>query len=567
MGVRTRQDGPRTGGFGFMTKYIFVTGGVVSSIGKGITSASIGRLLKNRGLRVTMIKMDPYVNADAGTMNPYEHGEVFVTDDGAETDLDVGNYERFTDTNLSKLNSITTGSIYGGVIAKERRGDFLGRCVQVIPHVTDEIKEHIRRAARDKAADVAVVEVGGTVGDIESLPFLEAIRQFKKEAGPGGSLYIHVTLIPGIGPWEELKTKPTQHSVAKLREVGIHPDILVCRSKSPMTPEMREKLALFCDVEEEAVVESLNVDSIYQVPLVFEEEGVGNLIAKRLYLYDSKPSGPDTAEWERVVKAITHPAKEVEIALVGKYTDLRDAYMSVSEAIHHGGIENKTRVKVRWIESADFNNVPAAELLDGVHGLVVPGGFGERGVEGKLEAVRYARENNIPYLGLCYGLQMAVIEFARHVAGLEGANTTEADRATPHPVIHILPEQEDVENKGATMRLGLYPCRLAEGTLARDVYGEALVYERHRHRYEFNNQYRDDLTAKGLVISGTSPDDRLVEIVELPGHPFFIATQFHPEFKSRPNNAHPLFRRFVGAAVDLMEQKNPPKRKKAVAAR
>ena len=550
-----------------MTKYIFVTGGVVSSIGKGITSASIGRLLKNRGLRVTMIKVDPYVNADAGTMNPYQHGEVFVTDDGAETDLDLGNYERFTDTNLSKLNSITTGSVYGNVIAKERRGDYLGRCVQVIPHVTDEIKEHIRRAARDKAADVAVIEVGGTVGDIESLPFLEAIRQFKKEAGPGGSLYIHVTLIPAIGPWDELKTKPTQHSVAKLREVGIHPDILVCRSKSPMSQEMREKLALFCDVEEEAVVESLNVSSIYQVPLIFEEEGVGNLIAKRLYLYDSKPSGPDTAEWERVVKSITRPSKEVEIAIVGKYTELRDAYMSVSEAIHHGGIENDTHVNLRWVESADLDSMPAENLLKGVHGLVVPGGFGERGVEGKLEAVRYARENNIPYLGLCYGLQMAVIEFARNVAGLECANTTEVDRATPHPVIHILPEQEQIEEKGATMRLGLYPCRLAEGSLARDVYNEALVYERHRHRYEFNNQYRDELTEKGLVISGTSPDGRLVEIIELPDHPFFIASQFHPEFKSRPNSAHPMFRRFVKASVENMEQAGPTKKRKLAVAR
>jgi len=550
-----------------MTKYIFVTGGVVSSIGKGITSASIGRLLKNRGLRVTMIKIDPYVNADAGTMNPYQHGEVFVTDDGAETDLDLGNYERFTDTNLSKLNSVTTGSVYGNVIARERRGDYLGRCVQVIPHVTDEIKEHIRRAARDKAADVAVIEVGGTVGDIESLPFLEAIRQFKKEAGPGGSLYVHVTLIPGIGPWNELKTKPTQHSVAKLREVGIHPDILVCRSKAALSQEMREKLALFCDVEEEAVIESQDVSSIYQVPLVFEEAGVGNLIAKRLYLYDSKPSGPDMAEWQRVVKAITQPSKEVEIALVGKYTELRDAYMSVSEAVHHGGIENDARVNIRWVESADLDTVPAENLLEGVHGIVVPGGFGERGVEGKLDAIRYARENGIPYLGLCYGLQMAVIEFARNVAGLADANTTEVERATPHPVIHILPEQEQIEEKGATMRLGLYPCRLAEGSLAREVYGEALIYERHRHRYEFNNQYRGELTAAGLVISGTSPDGRLVEIIELADHPFFIASQFHPEFKSRPNHAHPLFRRFVKASLENASSSAAPKKRKAVTAK
>ncbi|HEY3268139.1 MAG TPA: CTP synthase [Armatimonadota bacterium] len=531
-----------------MTKYIFVTGGVVSSIGKGITSASIGRMLKNRGLRVTMIKVDPYVNVDAGTMNPYQHGEVFVTDDGAETDLDLGNYERFADLSLNKLNSITTGSVYGSVIAKERRGDYLGRCVQVIPHVTDEIKEAIRRAARDKGADVAVIEVGGTVGDIESLPFLEAIRQFKKEAGPGGSLYIHVTLIPGVGPWNELKTKPTQHSVAKLREVGIHPDILVCRSKSPLSQEMREKLSLFCDVDEEAVIESMDVPSIYEVPLIFEREGFGDLVAKRLYLYDSKPSVADLQEWERVTTAIAQPKRTVEVAIVGKYTDLRDAYMSVIEAIHHGGIANLAKVNLRWVESADLESKPAAELLAGVNGVVVPGGFGERGVEGKLEAVQYARENKIPYLGLCYGLQMAVIEFARNVAGLEGANTTEVDRDTPHPVIHILPEQEQVEEKGATMRLGLYPCRLAEGTVARDVYGEALVYERHRHRFEFNNQYRDELAAKGLVISGTSPDGRLVEIVELKDHPFFVGTQFHPEFRSRPNRAHPLFRRLIEAA-------------------
>ncbi|HEY3413374.1 MAG TPA: CTP synthase [Armatimonadota bacterium] len=532
-----------------MTKYIFVTGGVVSSIGKGITSASIGRLLKNRGLRVTMLKVDPYVNVDAGTMNPYQHGEVFVTDDGAETDLDLGNYERFADLSLNKLNSITTGSVYGNVIAKERRGDYLGRCVQVIPHVTDEIKEQIRRAGRDKGADIAVIEVGGTVGDIESLPFLEAIRQFKKEAGPGGSLYIHVTLIPGVGPWNELKTKPTQHSVAKLREVGIHPDILVCRAKSPISQEMRDKLALFCDVDDDAVMESLDVPSIYQVPLIFEEEGFGDLIAKRLYLYDSKPSVADTREWQRVVNAITKPSKEVEVAIVGKYTDLRDAYMSVSEAIHHGGIENDARVSIRWIESADLESNAAADLLKGVHGIVVPGGFGERGVEGKLDAVRYARENKIPYFGLCYGLQMAVIEYARNVCGLEGANTTEVDKQTPHPVIHILPEQEQIEDKGATMRLGLYPCRLAEGTLARDVYGEALVYERHRHRYEVNNEYREQLTDGGLLLSGTSPDGRLVEIVEIKDHPFFIGTQFHPEFKSRPNRAHPLFKRFIAAAV------------------
>lgn len=532
-----------------MTKYIFVTGGVVSSVGKGITSASVGRMLKNRGLRVTTIKVDPYVNADAGTMNPFQHGEVFVTDDGAETDLDLGHYERFTDVNLNKLSSITTGSVYGTVIAKERRGDYLGRCVQVIPHVTDEIKEQIRRAARDKNADVAVVEVGGTVGDIESLPFLEAIRQFKKEAGPGGSLYIHVTLIPAIGPWNELKTKPTQHSVAKLREVGIHPDIIVCRSKAAMSEEMRDKLSLFCDVEPEAVIEALDAESIYEIPLVFEEAGFGDLVAKRLYLYDSKTTTPEMADWQRMVDVVRKPSKTVEVALVGKYTELRDAYMSVAEAVQHGGIENDAHVQIRWVESEDLDDTPPEKLLGGVAGIVVPGGFGERGVEGKLSAVRYARENNIPYLGLCYGLQMAVIEHARTICGLDNANTTEVDSNTPHPVIHILPEQEQIEDKGATMRLGLYPCRLGEGTLAQRVYQENLIYERHRHRYEVNNEYRDQLTENGLVISGTSPDGRLVEIVELSDHPYFIATQFHPEFKSRPNRAHPLFREFAAAAL------------------
>jgi len=544
-----------------MTKFIFVTGGVVSSIGKGITSASIGRLLKNRGLRVTMLKCDPYVNVDAGTMNPFQHGEVFVTDDGAETDLDLGHYERFVDVSLNKLNSITTGSIYNSVISKERRGDYLGRCVQVIPHITDEIKEQIRRAARDKNADVAVVEVGGTVGDIEGLPFLEAIRQFKKESGPGGALYIHVTLIPGIGPWNELKTKPTQHSVAKLREVGIHPDILVCRSKAHITDEMREKLSLFCDVDTEAVIEAMDADTIYDVPLGFEASGMAELISKRLYLYESKATTRDFQDWQRVVNAVTRPAHSTEVALVGKYTENPDAYLSVVEALHHGGIENNARVNIRWIESKDLDEQPVEELLRGVAGIVVPGGFGERGVEGKLSAVRYARENGIPFFGLCYGLQMAVIEYARNLCGMEGANTTEVDEQSPYPVIHILPEQVEVQDKGATMRLGVYPCRLEEGTLARKLYGETLIYERHRHRYEVNNAYRDEMAAKGLVFSGTSPDGRLVEIVELTDHPFFVGTQFHPEFKSRPNRAHPLFRGFIAAA--LKKESKPVKRETA----
>lgn len=529
-----------------MTKFIFVTGGVVSSVGKGITSAALGRLLKNRGLGVTIVKIDPYVNADAGTMNPYQHGEVFVTEDGAETDLDLGHYERFVDINLNRLSSITTGSIYGSVIAKERHGDYLGACVQVVPHITNEIKEHIRRAARDSGAEVAIVEIGGTVGDIEGLAFLEAIRQFKKDVGAANVLYLHVTYIAEVGPWGEMKTKPTQHSVIKLREIGIQPDIIVCRTRRPLSEDMKEKISLFCDVEEEAVVESRDVATIYEIPLVFEESGLAEQVVKQLGLSEG---GPGDSAWRDLVRRIKEPRGCATVGLVGKYTEMRAAYESVIEALAHGGIANDAAVEIRWIESADLEGQDPAPFLHDLDALVVPGGFGERGVEGKIAAIRYARETGLPYLGLCYGLQMAVVEFARHVAGLEGASTTEVDPETPHPVIHLLPEQEGVSRKGGTMRLGTYPCRIQEGTLAERLYKDKLTYERHRHRFEVNNEYRAVLGRHGLFFCGTSPDGRLVEMIEVPEHPFFIASQFHPEFKSRPNRAHPLFVGLVAAAL------------------
>ncbi|MDH7482198.1 MAG: CTP synthase [Armatimonadota bacterium] len=530
-----------------MIKYIFVTGGVVSSIGKGITAASLGRLLKNRGFKVTMQKIDPYINVDAGTMNPFQHGEVFVTNDGAETDLDLGHYERFVDVDLTRESNVTTGSIYNAVIQKERRGDYLGATVQVIPHITDEIKERIRNAPLEAGADVAVVELGGTVGDIEGQPFLEAIRQFKKDAGPENVLYIHVTLIPFVGPWGEVKTKPTQHSVARLREMGIQPDILVCRSKVPLSEEMKEKISLFCDVDKEAIIEALDTECIYEVPLKFEAEGLAKQVIKRLGLHNGEPQ---LAEWQRIVDILKHPKRRTTIAVVGKYVANGDAYISIGEAIKHGGIANETGVDVKWIDSEEIEGKGAEELLKDVDAVVVAGGFGARGTEGKIEAIRYVRENNVPFLGLCYGLQMAVIEYARHKCGLAEANTEEIDPECIHPVIHLLPEQKGVVSKGGTMRLGIYPCRIAEGTLAWKIYRDELVYERHRHRFEVNNAYRDQLAEAGMVFSGVSPDNRLVEIIELPDHPFFIATQFHPEFKSRPNRAHPLFAGLVKAALD-----------------
>ncbi len=529
-----------------MTKYIFVTGGVVSSIGKGITTASLGRLLRNRGYNVTVQKLDPYINVDAGTMNPFQHGEVFVTDDGAETDLDLGHYERFIDVNLTRIASITTGGVYSEVIAKERRGDYLGATVQMIPHVTGEIKERIKRAAEETHADVVIGEIGGTVGDIEGQIFVEAIRQFRKDVGHANCLYVHVTLIPDVGPWGEIKTKPTQHSVMKMREMGIQPDVLICRTKRPLSEENREKISLFCDVDKEAVIEAMDIETIYEAPLRFEALGLTSLVCRRLGLPESEPN---MAEWEEIVERIKRPKHEVEVAVVGKYVDNGDAYISIAESLKHGGIANDCRVNLHWIDSETLDDGNTADKLGGMDAIVVAGGFGARGIEGKICAVKHARENKIPYLGLCYGMQMAVIEFARHVCGLQGAHTEECMPDSPHPVIHILPEQKDVTDKGATMRLGAYRCQLVAGSLAEKVYGASHVYERHRHRYEVNNEYREMLAKKGMNCTGISPDYRLVEIVEIPDHPYFIATQFHPEFRSRPNRAHPLFRGVIEAAV------------------
>jgi CTP synthase len=542
-----------------MTKYIFVTGGVVSSIGKGITTASLGRLLRNRGFNVTVQKLDPYINVDAGTMNPFQHGEVFVTEDGAETDLDLGHYERFIDVNLTRLASVTTGSVYSEVIAKERRGDYLGATVQMIPHVTGEIKDRIAKVGRDTQADVVIAEVGGTVGDIEGQIFIEALRQFRKEAGGANCLFIHVTLIPDVGPWGEIKTKPTQHSVIKMREMGIQPDVLICRTKRPLTSENREKISLFCDVDKDAVIEAADVDTIYEVPLRFEALGLANLVVKRLGLPEREP---DMAEWESIIQRIKEPANEVDIAVVGKYVENGDAYISIAESLKHGGIANDARVNLHWIDSEILEAGNVKSKLSGMDAIVVAGGFGARGVEGKVHAVRYAREQKVPYLGLCYGMQMAVIEFARHVCKLKEAHTEECMPDTPHPVIHILPEQKDVTWKGATMRLGAYRCQLVAGSLAEKLYGSSHVYERHRHRYEVNNDYRELMAKHGMICSGISPDYRLVEIIELRNdlHPFFIATQFHPEFKSRPNRAHPLFRGVVEAAIRLSKRSGAPEK-------
>ena len=530
-----------------MTKYIFVTGGVVSSIGKGITAASLGRLLRNRGLVVTLQKLDPYINVDAGTMNPYQHGEVFVTEDGAETDLDLGHYERFIDVNLSRHSSVTTGSVYSEVIAKERRGDYLGGTVQMIPHISNEIKERVIRVGEQCSADVVIAEIGGTVGDIEGQIFIEALRQFRKDVGPANCLFVHVTLIPDVGPWGEIKTKPTQHSVAKLREMGIQPDVLVCRTRRPISDEHREKISLFCDVSRDAVIEALDVDTIYEVPLRYEESGLAELVVGRLGL---PRHAPDIAEWEQIVRRIKTPEREISVAIVGKYTGNGDAYISIAEALKHGGVANNARVNLDWVDSEALEGLEVSERLALADAVVVAGGFGSRGVEGKIAAVRYARENGIPYLGLCYGMQMAVIEFARHVCGLSQAHSEEVEPDTPHPVIHILPEQKEIHYKGATMRLGAYRCQLVAGSLAERLYGANSVYERHRHRYELNNDYRETLGKHGMLCSGISPDYRLVEMIEIPSHPFFVATQFHPEFKSRPNNAHPLFRGLVAAALN-----------------
>jgi CTP synthase len=530
-----------------VAKYVFVTGGVVSSLGKGITASSLGRLLKARGLKVVNQKLDPYINVDPGTMNPFQHGEVFVTDDGGETDLDLGHYERFTGENLRRDSNVTTGSVYQTVIQKERRGDYLGDTVQVIPHVTNEIKARIRRLGNHDDVDVVITEVGGTVGDIESLPFLEAIRQIRKDVGRANTAYIHVTLVPYIASSEEMKTKPTQHSVAELRSRGIHPDVIVVRSDRRIDESAVRKISLFCDVDQDAVINATDVDDIYAVPLMLHHGGLDDVVARILELDTDRP---DLAAWEAMVERGRNATGSVTIGLVGKYVDLPDAYLSVVEALRHGALTNDVNLDLRWVPSDDMDGLLAADHLEGLDGIVVPGGFGIRGIEGKISAVRHARENGIPYLGLCLGLQCAVIEFARSRLGLGGANSAEFDPTSPHPVIDLMESQQDVADMGGTMRLGIYAAKLREGSLARRLYGEELIYERHRHRYEVNNRYRKDLEAAGLSLSGTSPDENLVEIVEIPAHPFFIASQFHPEFKSRPDHPHPLFAGFVEAAVD-----------------
>jgi CTP synthase len=528
-------------------KFIFVTGGVSSSLGKGITSASLGRLFKSRGLRITMQKLDPYINVDPGTMNPFEHGEVFVLDDGAETDLDLGHYERFTDESLHRGSNLTTGAVYQAVIGKERRGEFLGKTVQVIPHITDEIKARIRGLAAATDAELVVVEIGGTVGDIESLPFLEAIRQLRNEVGRDRCAFVHVSLLPHIAPTGELKTKPTQHSVRELRAIGIQPDAIVCRSDRPIGRELKEKISLLCDVPIEAVVSAVDADSIYQVPLVLHQEGLDRYLAEHLRLEDHEP---ELAEWRALVDRIDSATQPVTIAVVGKYIDLRDAYLSVIEALKHGGFHHGARVRIHWVASDELAAGDVEEILAEADGILVPGGFGVRGVEGKVDAIRYARKREVPFLGICLGLQCAVIEFARNVAGLPEANSSEFDPTCRDPVIDLLPEQKDVTDMGGTMRLGAQPCQLVPGTLAAKAYdGAEVVYERHRHRYEVNPAYHEVLQDHGLAFSGASPDGRLVEIIELPDHPFFIAGQFHPELKSRPTRPHPLYRDFVGAAV------------------
>jgi CTP synthase len=530
-----------------VTKYVFVTGGVVSALGKGIVAASLGRLLKARGLRVQAQKFDPYLNVDPGTMSPFQHGEVFVTEDGAETDLDIGHYERFVDENLSRNASHTAGAIWDTILRKERKGEFLGATVQVIPHVTNEIKERIRRGAAATPADVVISEIGGTVGDIESLPFLEAIRQFRREVGPENVLYLHVTLVPFIEAAGELKTKPTQHSVNELRRIGIHPDVVVCRSREELSPEIRDKIALFADVDVRAVVASPDVPDVYLIPEVLQAEGLDTLVCEQLGL---RTPPAELGEWEELTARIRELDEVVEIALVGKYVKLHDAYLSVHEALKHAGVHAGCRVRVRWVDAENMSYDEAAELLDRVDGVLVPGGFGSRGWEGKILACRVAREHGIPYLGICLGMHVAVSEYARHVCGLEGANSTEMDPETQYPVIDLLPEQKEIEDLGGTMRLGAQAVELAEGSRARDAYGEAVVHERHRHRYEVNNHFRETLVDAGLVVSGTFQEGRLVEVVELPDHPWFVASQFHPEFKSRPTRPAPLFREFVGAALE-----------------
>lgn len=530
-----------------MAKYIFVTGGVISSLGKGIACASIGKILESRGLKVTLMKLDPYINVDPGTMNPYQHGEVYVTDDGAETDLDLGHYERFTNSKITKFNNATTGQVYNAVISRERRGDYLGKTIQVIPHITNEIKDRIKKVSEVSGADIILVEIGGTVGDIESLPFLEAARQFRLDVGFSNALYIHLTLIPFIKVAGEIKTKPTQHSVGTLREIGIQPDILICRTEKPLNDEVKEKISLFCNIRKEAVIENRDVDSIYQLPLVFKGQILDEIILSHFNLI-CKFS--DLKDWkENVVERVLSPEHKVKVAFVGKYIGLQDAYKSVYEALTHAGISNNCKVELVKVDSEDIEKEGPDKLLVGVNGILVPGGFGKRGVEGKIQAIRFARVNRIPFLGLCLGMQAAVIEFARNVCGLKKANSTEFNPKTRYPVISLLEEQHKVKNMGGTMRLGLYPCKIKKKTLAFKIYGKTLIGERHRHRYEFNNKYKNLLEKKGMRFCGTYPRASLAEIIELKDHPFFVAVQFHPEFKSKPDKAHPLFREFIKASL------------------
>ena len=529
------------------TKYIFVTGGVVSSLGKGITAASLGRLLKNRGLKVSIQKFDPYINVDPGTMSPYQHGEVFVTDDGAETDLDLGHYERFIDENLSKSSNVTTGKIYWSVISKERRGDYLGGTVQVIPHITNEIKERAYRVAKEKDVDVVITEIGGTVGDIESLPFLEAIRQVKYEVGIENACFIHVTLVPYLRKAGELKTKPTQHSVKELRSIGIQPDIIVCRSEQEISDDMKAKIGLFCNLEADSVIQNLDAENLYEVPLMLHKEGLDTLVCKKLKLNCHEI---DNVEWTSMVHRLKNLSGNVKIALVGKYVELHDAYISVVEALSHGGLYNDCNVEIKWVNACDVTAENVSEILGDVSGILVPGGFGDRGIEGKIEATRYARENKVPFFGICLGMQCAVIEYARNVAGLSGANSLELEVETDYPVIDLMPDQKDLDEKGGTMRLGLYACKLAKDSNSHKAYNDEVIYERHRHRYEFNNQYRKIIADAGLMFTGISPDEKLVEIIEIKDHPWFVGVQFHPELKSRPNKPHALFKDFIKASLE-----------------
>lgn len=530
-----------------MTKYIFVTGGVVSSLGKGITAASLGRLLKNRGLKVTIQKLDPYINVDPGTMSPYQHGEVFVTDDGAETDLDLGHYERFIDINLNKFSNVTTGKIYSTVLKKERRGDYLGATVQVIPHITNEIKEKVFRAGRETNADVVITEIGGTVGDIESLPFLEAIRQIKNDAGRDNVMYVHCSLIPYLKAAGELKTKPTQHSVKELRGLGIQPNVIVVRTEMPVSQDMKDKLALFCDIPANNVIEAPDADTLYAIPLLLQEQNFDQIVCDHLKL---KTNGPaDMTEWTALLDKVRNLSNKTKIALVGKYVELQDAYISVVEALKHAGFAFDADVEIQWINAEHVTAENVHEMLSDADGILVPGGFGDRGVEGKILATQYAREQKKPFLGICLGMQLATVEFARNVLGLKGAHSAELDPNTPYPIIDLLPEQKDIEDMGGTLRLGLQPCKIEEGTKVFAAYGDEVIYERHRHRYEFNNEYRQAMEDKGFTFSGTSPDGRLVETIEIQDHPWFVASQFHPEFTSRPNRPQPLFRDFVGASL------------------